>query len=133
MIAENIILKLNSGEEIVCKVTSAEESVIYEIENPLLVISEPVYTRHGVEESISFKRWIHFSEESVFRINKNSVMLMCGASEGLSKFYEYCVTKMQNEFDEDSIWMEATNDDLDEIAMEEALEQFDTPMSKTVH
>ena len=133
MITDNIILKLNSGEEVVCKITDSSDSGTYTIENPLLLNSTPRVTRNGVEESISFRRWIHFSEASVFEINRNNVMLKTDASIGLSKFYEVCVLQLNNNFEEEDVWMEATDEELDTIEMEEVMEQFSTDMSDTIH
>jgi|TARA_R110000803_G_scaffold50765_2_gene105221 hypothetical protein len=132
MTTENIILKLSSGEEIVCKLTDDIASKTYQIENPLLVSSIPKITRQGIEESVSLRRWVHFSEEEVFQINKSSVILKVSASVGLSKFYEVCVTRMRSESPDDDIWIEPTDQELDEIEMEEQLELFSN-VSKTIH
>jgi len=133
MITENIILKLTSGEEIVCKLTGNEDSGTYEIENPLLVSSMPKMTQYGIEESVSLRRWIHFSEKTVFRLNKSSILVKADASLGLSKFYEVCVLKMLLESTDDEIWTEPTNEELSELEMDEAIEELDTVLSKTLH
>jgi mevalonate pyrophosphate decarboxylase len=86
-----------------------------------------------VEESVSFRRWIHFSEASVFEISRNNVMLKTDASVGLSKFYEVCVLQLNNNFEEEDVWMEATDDELDALEIEEVMEQFSTDMSDTIH
>ena len=133
MIDENIILKLSSGEEIVCRLVGDEHPRTFEITNPLMVSAVPKLTREGIEESISVRRWIHFADEEVFSVNKSSVIVKADASVGLSKFYEACVLRMLSE-EEDSWngWREPTEDELEEIEFEEALETYSN-ISKTIH
>tara|TARA_B110000858_G_C17668969_1_gene410964 strand:- start:179 stop:580 length:402 start_codon:yes stop_codon:yes gene_type:complete len=133
MIDENIILKLSSGEEIVCRLVGDEHPRTFEITNPLMVSAVPKLTREGIEESISLRRWIHFADEEVFSVNKSSVIVKADASVGLSKFYEACVLRMLSE-EEGSWngWREPTEDELDEIEFEEALETYSN-ISKTIH
>ena len=98
-----------------------------------MVSAVPKLTREGIEESISLRRWIHFADEEVFSVNKSSVIVKADASAGLSKFYEACVLRMLSE-EEGSWngWREPTEDELDEIEFEEALETYSN-ISKTIH
>ena len=80
---ENIILKLSSGEEIVCRLVEDTQSGMIQITNPLLVSTTPRVTSLGLEESVSLRRWIHFSEEQVYSINKSMVVTKADASLGL--------------------------------------------------
>ena len=94
------ILKLTSGEEIICDVIADENPRTFEIKEPLKVNVLPKVTNYGVEESISLQRWIHFSQENVYNIDKSKVMVITDASTGLSKFYEHCVIRMNDEGEE---------------------------------
>jgi len=51
------------------------------------------------------------------------------ASYGLTKFYEYCVTKMKME--EEDVHL-PTDEELEEIEEEDLFEDFDVP-SNTIH
>ena len=116
---ENIILKLSSGEEIVCRLVEDTQSGMIQITNPLLVSTTPRVTSLGLEESVSLRRWIHFSEEQVYSINKSMVVTKADASLGLSRFYELCVLKMLRDV-EDEIRV-PTEEELMEIEAEEPL------------
>lgn len=129
---ENIILKLSSGEEIVCRLVEDTQSGTIQITNPLLVSTTPRVTSLGLEESVSLRRWIHFSEEQVYDINKSMVVTKADASLGLSRFYELCVLKMLRDV-EDEIRM-PTEEELMEIESEEAFDEWESSLtSKTIH
>jgi hypothetical protein len=56
------ILKLISGENIICELT--EENGKYEISRPLLMHVQPSITRQGMSESLMFSRWVQpFTEQ----------------------------------------------------------------------
>jgi hypothetical protein len=129
---ENIILKLSSGEEIVCRLVEDTQSGMIQITNPLLVSTTPRVTSLGLEESVSLRRWIHFSEEQVYSINKSMVVTKADASLGLSRFYELCVLKMLRDV-EDEIRV-PTEEELMEIEAEEAFDEWESSLtSKTIH
>ena len=124
------ILKLTSGEEIICDVVADEHPRTFEIKEPLKVNVLPRVTNYGVEESISLQRWIHFSQENVYNIDKSKVMVITDASTGLAKFYEHCVIRMKDEGEElrereptnsELARIEAENDWYDEWEDEEEL------------
>ncbi|QZI94493.1 hypothetical protein MelnitzEXVC044M_213 [Methylophilales phage Melnitz EXVC044M] len=126
------ILKLQSGEEIICDVVSKEHPRTFEIKAPLKVNVLPRVTKYGVEESISLQRWIHFSEENIYNIDKNKVMVITQASTGLSKFYEHCIQRMDAEGQE-LREREPSNMELDEIEAEEWDEDYGEPDTRTLH
>ena len=129
---ENIIIKLSSGEEIVCRLVEDTQSGTIQITNPLLVSTTPRVTSLGLEESMSLRRWIHFSEEQVYDINKSMVVTKADASLGLSRFYELCVLKMLRDV-EDEIRV-PTEEELMEIEAEEAFDEWESSLtSKTIH
>ena len=111
------ILKLTSGEEIICDVIADEHPRTFEIKEPLKVNVLPRVTNYGVEESISLQRWIHFYQENVYNIDKSKVMVITDASTGLAKFYEHCVIRMKDE-GEELREREPTNSELARIEAE---------------
>ena len=125
------ILKLLSGEEIICDVISKEHPRTFEISTPLRISVVPKVTEYGVDEAISLVRWIHFSEENVYNLDKSKVMVITQASTGLSKFYEYCVKKIAYEGDIQE--REPSNKELQGIEEEEWDEEFGEVMTKTLH
>jgi len=129
----NKIIKLSSGEEIVCKLVEREHNRSYEIENPLKIHTVPKVTNDGIEEAISLQKWIHFAEEQVFLLEKNKVMVIAEASYGLSKFYEYCIGRMKAEHSD--IGEEPSDKELKEIENEELEEMFEgySVNSKLLH
>lgn len=127
------ILKLLSGEEIICDVVSKEHPRTFEIKEPLRVNVLPKVTKYGIEESISLQRWIHFSHENTYNIDKNKVMVITQASTGLSKFYEHCITMMEKEGDIQQRDREPTDYELSRIEEEEWDEEYGEVTSKTIH
>ena len=125
------ILKLQSGEEIICNVIADEHPRTFEIKSPLKINVLPKVTEHGLEESISLQRWIHFSESNVYMIDKNKVMVITDASTGLGKFYEHCVLRMDSESTD--LRERPTDGELREIEAEEWDEEFGQPDLKTIH
>lgn len=123
-------MKLSSGEEIICKVTEDNDSNEYIIEMPLILSAWPKMTSEGIQESISLRRWIHFADKKVFKIEKSKVLVTTPASVGLSQFYEMVVHRMENEWDEQL--RSPTSEELDEIEMEEYFEEFGD-ISETIH
>ena len=93
------IMKLSSGEEIIAKLIPEEHSSTFAIAEPLKLSAVPKMTKQGLEEAISLQRWIHFSEENIYTIEKSQVILVTSASLGLVRFYEHCVRKMRAEDD----------------------------------
>ena len=96
------ILKLSSGEEIICEIANGAEDMV-SVKKPLRLLSYPKQTANGVEESISLTRWIHFAESDVYEVSNAQVIAIADASLGLKKFYEYCLYKMERFEDENEI------------------------------
>lgn len=123
------ILKLSSGEEVICNINTNEKSHL-KITKPMKLNAFPKMTRDGsLEESLSLQRWIHFSETDTYDVPKSQIIVVTQASYGLSKFYEYCITKMRME-EEDVDF--PSDEELDEIEEEELFEDFEVS-SRTIH
>ena len=132
------IVKLTNGEDIICIVKSdlGEEC---EISYPLLMQTLPRRTPKGFVESLSLSRWLQpFTEESLFKIKSDKIILMTDATPGLCKYYEYVLSKIDspndNEvFDEKNFSnsKEEDNEDDEEI-YEELLADMDID-SNSIH
>ena len=126
------IMKLSSGEEIVSTLIDDSNPRTFNVQSPLKLQSVPKMTKYGIEESISLTRWMHFAEETNVDVPKTQVLGVATASVGLSRFYDYCLKKMNTESD---IGEEPTDRDLDSIEedeWEEEFDSYDTP-SKVYH
>ena len=130
------IVKLTNGEDIICIVKN-ELGEECEVSYPLLMQTLPRRTPKGFVESLSLSRWLQpFTEESLFKIKNDKIILMTDASPGLCKYYEYVLSKIDspndNEvFDEKNFSKEEDNDD-DEEVYEELLADMDID-SKSIH
>ena len=133
------IVKLTNGEDIICIVKS-ELGEECEISYPVLMQTLPRRTPKGFVESLSLSRWLQpFTEESLFKIKSDKIILMTDASPGLCKYYEYVLSKIDNPndndvFQENNFPKEAENhnEDNDEEIYKELLEDMDID-SDSIH
>tara|TARA_B100000989_G_scaffold24805_1_gene16050 strand:+ start:919 stop:1311 length:393 start_codon:yes stop_codon:yes gene_type:complete len=92
---ETKILKLKNGEEIVGNVSIVDGEFL-KVQNPLKVTMYPRMNGGRVEEAMAFSRWISYSENQSYDIIKNNVIAITDSSVGLTRFYDYCVSKMED-------------------------------------
>ena len=87
------VIKLSNGEDIVCIVhenTTSRESGKLKVSSPLRMDTITKQTDKGTMESLALSRWVQpYSDEKVFNIESNSVVIMTPASVGLCKYYDY--------------------------------------------
>tara|TARA_Y100000816_G_scaffold291116_1_gene281510 strand:+ start:153 stop:590 length:438 start_codon:yes stop_codon:yes gene_type:complete len=92
------IIKLSNGEDIVCKIhepTSSRENSKLKVSSPLKMDTITRETEKGFVDSLSLTRWIQpYSDENVFDIEKQSIVIMTPASVGLSRYYEYVLESL---------------------------------------
>ena len=111
------IVKLTNGEDIICELEEKSKSV-YEIQNPLQIITTRDVQNGGVQEGLSLGRWCHpFTDQTYFSIPVDAVVTTAKASPGLSKYYEYILKRTEQRYLEDYN-NEPTDEELDEIDME---------------
>ena len=95
------VIKLSNGEDIVCRVhenTSSRENSKLKISSPLLMETVTRETKKGTVESLALSRWVQpYSDEKVFNIESNSVVIMTPASVGLSRYYEYVLKNIKED------------------------------------
>ena len=111
------ILKLISGENIICELTEGDGK--YEISRPLLMNVHPNMTRRGMTESLMLSRWVQpFTEQRYFEIDPKHVIIVLPASPGLSIYYEGVLDKLEgsekidtvDDYDDEDIYDELLND-----------------------
>ena len=110
------IVKLTNGEDIICELEEKSKSV-YEIQNPLQIITTREMKSDGVQEGLSLGRWCHpFTEQPYFSIPVDAVVTTAKASPGLSKYYEYILKRTEQRYLDYN--REPTDEELEEIDME---------------
>ena len=111
------IVKLTNGEDIICELEEKSKNV-YEIQNPLQIITTRDVQNGGVQEGLSLGRWCHpFTDQTYFSIPVDAVVTTAKASPGLSKYYEYILKRTEQRYLEDYN-REPTDEELEEIDME---------------
>lgn len=121
------IVKLTSGENIICKLISNNDTV--KVSNPLRMDVVTHMTQKGMAESLNLSRWLQpFSDQKVYTINMDHVLLIANCSIGLERYYEHVMRRIEDLDYSDSRMIEPTENDL----LEEVLEEID-PESDTIH
>ena len=91
------VIKLANGEDIVCNLVKRFGSKI-EVTSPLRMDTITKETAKGTMESLALSRWVQpYSDEKVFNIESNSVVIMTPASVGLSRYYEYVLKNIKKD------------------------------------
>ena len=134
------VLKLANGEDIICEVDFEQYNVeadlpqrIYEIQNPLLITHTKEMSPEGVREGLSLSRWFQpFTEQKYFTIPATTVVTSAAASPGLSKYYEYVLKRIGDEYDEIVTEEKKLDDYSNDDIYDELLDEYETP-SKAIH
>tara|TARA_B100000575_G_scaffold178070_1_gene142807 strand:+ start:70 stop:471 length:402 start_codon:yes stop_codon:yes gene_type:complete len=132
---ETKILKLTNGDEIITTLSNQKDGTVT-AHNPLKINSLPKISRQGLEETMALSRWVSYGESEECDIIKNNIVAVASASVGISKFYEYCVTKMKKGSETFSV-REPTDEQLERLENEldeELIDEYDdVNPSKTIH
>ena len=132
---ETKILKLTNGDEIITTLSNQKGGIVT-AHNPLKINAMPKISKHGLEETMALSRWVSYGNTEKCDIVKNNIVAVAVASVGISKFYEYCVTKMKNGSETFSV-REPTDEQLkrleNELDEESINEYDDVNPSKTIH
>ena len=121
------IVKLTSGENIICKLVSENEKL--KVSHPLRMDVVTHMTQKGMAESLNLSRWLQpFSDQKVYTINMEHVLLIANVSIGLERYYEHVLRRIEDlDYIENQI--EEPNDS---ELLEEILEDIE-PDSDTIH
>ncbi len=128
---ETKIIKLRNGEELVGNVHAINDDFV-KVQNPLKVNLYPRMKGGKIEEAMAFSRWVSYSDNQSYDIIKNNVIAITDSSIGLTRFYDYCVSKMQDM--KPSEYRQPTDKELQEIEEEmfdRLYNEDDEP--KTIH
>ena len=87
-----------------------------------------------IEEAMAFSRWVSYSDNQSYDIVKNNVIAMTDSSIGLTRFYDYCVSKMEDM--KTTAYRQPSDEELQEIE-EEIMNKYDLDDEddepKTIH
>ena len=132
---ETKIFKLTYGYEII-NTLSNQKDWTETAHNPLKNNSLPKISRQGIEETMALYRWVSYGDTEKCDIIKNNIVAVASASIGISKFYEYCVTKMKKGSESFSV-REPTDEQLAKLENEldeDLIDEYDNVNpSKTIH
>ena len=132
---ETKILKLTNGDEIINTLSNQKDGIVT-AHNPLKINAMPKISKHGLEETMALSRWVSYGNTEKCDIVKNNIVAVAVASVGISKFYEYCVTRMKKGSETFSV-REPTDEQLERLENEldeELIDEYDdVNPSKTIH
>ena len=87
------IVKLSDGCTLVGSITLDKEFL--RIQNPLQLITTPRMTEFGLKDDSTLAPWIPFTEDKMFVIPKDKVMVVSRAAKELANYYDVILTKLQ--------------------------------------
>jgi hypothetical protein len=88
------IVKLLDGSTIVGSITIDKEYL--RIQNPLQLITTPRMTEFGVKDDSTLAPWIPFTEDRLFVIPKDKIMVVSRAAKELANYYDVILHKLKN-------------------------------------
>ena len=65
------------------------------IQNPLQLITTPRMTEHGLKDDNTLAPWVPFTNDKMFVIPKDKVMVVSRAAKELANYYDVILTKLQ--------------------------------------
>jgi len=87
------IVKLLDGSTLVGSISLDKEFL--RIQNPLQLITTPRMTEHGLKDDNTLAPWVPFTNEKMFVIPKDKVMVVSRAAKELANYYDVILTKLQ--------------------------------------
>tara|TARA_B100001063_G_scaffold223062_1_gene229965 strand:+ start:658 stop:1110 length:453 start_codon:yes stop_codon:yes gene_type:complete len=134
------IVKLSDGCTLVGTISLDKEFL--RIQNPLQLITTPRMTEYGLKDDSTLSPWIPFTEDKMFVIPKDKVMVISRAAKELANYYDVILTKLQQskvkanystkEINKIMEIAEQLDDELKQREEEESL-LYDDTAAKTIH
>ena len=87
------IVKLLDGCTLVGSISLDKEFL--RIQNPLQLITVPRMTEYGVKDDSTLSPWIPFTNDKMFVIPKDKVMVVSRAAKELANYYDVILAKVQ--------------------------------------
>ena len=119
------VIKLTSGEDIICDLKESESGYLLKVKSPLKMEIVNRVTKSGMVEGLALTRWVQpFTEQESVMINKSTVVTMVPASIGMSKYYRYVLKSIDTMKLVTSEDIEPTKEELSAIENEEKLKSW---------
>jgi len=131
------IVKLSDGCTLVGSISLDKEFL--RIQNPLQLITVPRMTEYGVKDDSTLSPWIPFTNDKMFVIPKDKVMVVSRAAKELANYYDVILAKVQQTKIKTAYSPQEINrileiaDELDTQLREEEELLYDEPETKTIH
>jgi len=87
------IVKLLDGSTLVGSISLDKEFL--RIQNPLQLITTPRMTEQGLKDDNTLAPWVPFTNDKMFVIPKDKVMVVSRAAKELANYYDVILTKLQ--------------------------------------
>ena len=87
------IVKLSDGSTLVGSISLDKEFL--RIQKPLQLITTPRMTEQGVKDDSTLSPWIPFTNDKMFVIPKEKVVVISRAAKELANYYDVILTKLQ--------------------------------------
>ena len=87
------IVKLSDGSTLVGSISLDKEFL--RIQNPLQLITTPRMTDHGIKDDNTLAPWVPFTNDKMFVIPKEKVMVISRAAKELASYYDVILHKLQ--------------------------------------
>jgi len=128
------VIKLTTGEEIVCRLGSEIVNDEYQLNYPLKMEVRPQMTSKGVVEALNLSRWLgSYTKQFLFSVKTNHVLLVAEASEGLCRYYDHVIDEIKRIENKSSMDTSDYLDDLDDEAVYEDLLDESVSSDDTIH
>ena len=88
------IVKLLDGCTLVGSISLDKEFL--RIQNPLQLITTPRMTDHGIKDDNTLAPWVPFTNDKMFVIPKEKVMVISRAAKELASYYDVILAKLQS-------------------------------------
>ena len=134
------IVKLSDGSTLVGSISLDKEFL--RIQNPLQLITTPRMTEHGLKDDNTLAPWVPFTNDKMFVIPKDKVMVVSRAAKELANYYDVILTKLQQvktkasyspqEITKIMEIAEQLDEELKQREEEESL-LYDETITKTIH
>jgi|TARA_B100001093_G_scaffold359429_1_gene344093 hypothetical protein len=134
------IVKLLDGSTLVGSISLDKEFL--RIQNPLQLITTPRMTEHGLKDDNTLAPWVPFTNDKMFVIPKDKVMVVSRAAKELANYYDVILTKLQQvktkasyspqEITKIMEIAEQLDEELKQREEEESL-LYDETITKTIH
>ena len=132
MNTEYKIVKLTNGENLICQINEDIDNGEYKIYLPLKMEVRSLMTKEGPVDSLNLSRWIGpYTEQSLFSIKSDHVLLVTNASPGLCRYYDHVIREL-DDLDNSKKTKEALDNIKDEDVYDELLEELETE-NDTIH